>query len=129
MDVQCGDLSMNIYFINPLESSKPDYKTSFVAGLMPAGFPSPAQGFVEKRLDVNDLCIPDLPNTFLVTVDGEFMVNTGIHYADMLVVNRALKPRHGDFVVATIYVEQTVKELHTKPIIRLISHNNSFKPI
>lgn len=61
---------------------------------MPAGFPSPAQDFVEKRLDVNDLCIPDPPNTFLVTVDGESMVNAGIHDGDTLAVNRALKFRH-----------------------------------
>jgi len=120
---------MNITFINSPEPTKPDYKIPFMADLVPAGFPSPAQDFVEKRLDVNDLCIPDPPNTFLVTVDGESMVNAGIHDGDTLVVNRALKPRHGDFVVATIYGEQTVKELQTKPRVRLMPHNKAFKPI
>ena len=44
-----------------------------MADFVPAGFPSPAQDFVEKRLDVNDLCIPDPPNSFFVIVDGESM--------------------------------------------------------
>ncbi len=120
---------MNVTFINSPESKKPDYKIPFMADLVPAGFPSPAADFVEKRLDVNDLCEVDQQNCFLVTVSGESMVNAGIHDGDVLLVNRALKPRHGDFVVATIYGEQTVKELRTKPVVRLMPHNKAFKPI
>ena len=57
------------------------------------------------------------------------MINAGILDGDVLVVNRALKAQHGDFVVATIYGEQTVKKLHTRPMVRLMPHNKEFKPI
>ena len=125
---------MNITLIDladlkPKKQGDNPYAIPFFLESVSAGFPSPAQDYVEKRLDLNDLCIPDEPNTFLVTVSGESMINAGIHEGDVLVVNRALKARHGDFVVATIYGEQTVKELHTKPVARLMPHNKDFKPI
>ena len=122
-------LNMNITFIKPPDPTKPDYKIPFMADLVPAGFPSPAQDFVEKRLDVNELCEVDQQNCFFVTVSGESMINAGIHDGDVLVVNRSLKARHGDFVVASIYGEFTVKELQTKPVVRLMPHNKDFKPI
>jgi len=121
---------MNLTFINPPEpTQKPDYRIPFFGESVSAGFPSPAQDFVEKRLDVNDLCEIDQQNCFLVTVEGESMVDAGILDGDVLVVNRSLKARHGDFVVATIHGEQTVKELATKPVVKLLPHNKAFKPI
>lgn len=121
---------MNLTFINPPELTlKPDYRIPFFGESVSAGFPSPAQDFVEKRLDVNDLCEVDQKNCFMVTVEGESMIDAGILDGDVLVVNRALKARHGDFVVATVHGEQTVKELLTKPRVRLMPHNKAFKPI
>ena len=115
--------------LQPIKQGDNPFKIPFFLESVSAGFPSPAQDFVEKRLDVNDLCEVDQKNCFLVTVSGESMINAGIHDGDVLVVNRALKARHGDFVVATIYGEQTVKELHTKSVARLMPHNKDFKPI
>ncbi len=121
---------MNVSLMSPPEPAiKSSYKIPFFGESVSAGFPSPAQDFVEKRLDVNDLCAVDQQNSFMVTVEGESMVNAGIHDGDVLVVNRALKARHGDFVVATVYGEQTVKELLTKPHVKLQPHNKAFKPI
>lgn len=125
---------MNITLIDPSDlqsksSGDKPFKIPFFLESVSAGFPSPAQDFVERKLSLNELCVPDPQNTFFVTVDGESMINAGIHEGDVLVVNHALKARHGDFVVATIYGEQTVKELHTKPVARLMPHNKDFKPI
>lgn len=121
---------MNFTLIDPTDLStdlqpKPlddnPFKIPFFLEGVSDGFPSSAQDFVEKRLDVNDLCLTDEANTFIVTVSGKSMINAGIHDGDVLVDNCALKARHGDFVVATIYGEQTVKELHTKPVARLMT--------
>ena len=59
---------MNVTFIKPPELTKPDYRIPFFGESVSAGFPSPAQDFVEKRLDVNDLCEVDQQNCFMVTV-------------------------------------------------------------
>ena len=120
------DLSIGL---QPKKQGDNPFRIPFFLESVSDGFPSPAQDFVEKRLDVNDLCLTDEANTFIVTVSGESMINAGIHNGDVLVVNCALKARHGDFVVATIYGEQTVKELHTKPMVRLMPHNKDFQPI
>ena len=57
------------------------------------------------------------------------MVDAGIHDGDVLVVNRSFKARHGDFVIATLYGKQTVKQLLTRPVVRSMPYNKAFKPI
>lgn len=96
---------------------------------IPAGFPSPAEGYVEECVDLNDLCI-DHPNaTFLVRVDGLSMIDAGIYPNDLLVVDRSLEPQHGDIIVARLFNEFTVKELNLYPYPSLIAHNESFEDI
>ncbi|VWX31768.1 DNA polymerase V, subunit D [Moraxellaceae bacterium 17A] len=96
---------------------------------IPAGFPSPAEGYVEECVDLNDLCI-DHPNaTFLVRVDGLSMIDAGIYPNDLLVVDRSLETQHGDIIVARLFNEFTVKELNLYPYPSLIAHNESFEDI
>ncbi|MDF1763283.1 MAG: translesion error-prone DNA polymerase V autoproteolytic subunit [Oleibacter sp.] len=93
-----------------------------------AGFPSPAQDYIERTLDLNELCIKHPAATFFVRVDGDSMINAGIFSGDILVVDRALEARHKDIVIANIDDEYTVKELSRQPL-GLLAHNPAFAPI
>lgn len=94
-----------------------------------AGFPSPAQDFVEKTLDINELCIKHPAATFFVRVAGDSMVDAGIFPGDILVVDRSIRASHGDIVIAVLDGEFTVKELALRPKPALIPRNPAFSPI
>lgn len=94
-----------------------------------AGFPSPAQDYVEQTLDLNELCIKRPAATFFVRVDGDSMIDAGIFSNDILIVDRSIKPAHGDVVVAQVNGEFTVKELCLRPTLMLVPRNTSFEPI
>ena len=94
-----------------------------------AGFPSPAQDYVEKTLDLNELCIQHPAATFFVRVQGDSMIDAGILCGDVLVVDRSLKAKHDDIVVASVDGEFTVKRLATRPRIALIPANKAYKSI
>jgi DNA polymerase V len=91
-----------------------------------AGFPSPAQDYVEQTLDLNQLCIRHPAATYFVRVEGDSMMDAGIHPGDLLVVDRAVDPGSGHFVIASWNGEMTVKELQLKPTPRLIPHNPAY---
>jgi DNA polymerase V len=95
-----------------------------------AGFPSPAEDYVEKTLDLNELCIQHPAATFFVRVQGESMTEAGIFPGDVLVVDRSLQARHGDIIIASLETEMTVKQLHLSPSpARLLPRNPSYEPI
>lgn len=74
-----------------------------------AGFPSPAEDYLENKLDLNELVIRHPAATFFVRVEGESMINANIHSGDILVVDRSIKPASGKVVIAVINGEFTVK--------------------
>ncbi|NMT63436.1 LexA family protein [Marinobacter orientalis] len=95
-----------------------------------AGFPSPAEDYVEKTLDLNELCIQHPASTFFVRVQGESMVEAGILPEDVLVVDRSLRAKHGDIIIASLESEMTVKQLHlTPPPVRLLPRNPAYQPM
>lgn len=94
-----------------------------------AGFPSPAQDYIEQTLDLNQLCIKHPAATFFVRVEGDSMQDAGIYPNDILVVDRSIRAEHGDIVIAGMHGELTVKELELKPIVRLIPRNKAYQPI
>ncbi len=96
---------------------------------MSAGFPSPAQDYIEQTLDLNELCITRPASTYFVRVDGESMIEAGIYPNDVLVVDRSIAAQHGDIVIAGFHGEFTVKELELRPHPRLIPRNCAFKAI
>ena len=101
----------------------------FVAGVA-AGFPSPAEDYIEKPLDLNDLVVQHPHATFYVRVQGDSMRDAGIHSGDILVVDRAITPTHGKVVVALIEGEFTVKQIHMQAgAITLVPANKSYAPI
>ena len=77
-----------------------------------AGFPSPAEDFSGKRLDIADLLVEHPQATFLLRVAGPSMCEYGIDDGDLIVVDRALRAKHGSIVVAVIDNEFTVKALY-----------------
>lgn len=95
-----------------------------------AGFPSPAEDFTVKPIDLTEVLITHPQATFLIRVRGDSMREAGVMDGDMLVVNRALKPRHGQVVVAVVDGEFTVKYLHQQAgCIKLQAANASFADI
>ncbi|KGT90522.1 DNA polymerase V subunit UmuD [Erwinia typographi] len=96
---------------------------------VPCGFPSPAQDYIEDRIDLNKLVIKHPSATYFVKVSGDSMQGAGISDGDLLVVDRSLSAGHGDIVVAAVAGEFTVKELRTRPFVQLMPHNNNYSAI
>ena len=76
-----------------------------------AGFPSPAQDYIDKKLDLNEFLIHNENATFIVRANSLSMLNAGIDVNDALVVDRSLEAQHRDIVIACIDNEFTVKRL------------------
>lgn len=76
-----------------------------------AGFPSPAEDFQAKRIDVLERLVKHPQATYSMTVRGESMRDAGIFDGDVLLVDRAVKPAHGQIVVAVVDSEFTCKQL------------------
>ncbi|WP_058910093.1 translesion error-prone DNA polymerase V autoproteolytic subunit [Entomohabitans teleogrylli] len=96
---------------------------------VPCGFPSPAQDYIEERLDLNKLVIRHPSATYFIKVSGDSMIDAGIGDGDLLVVDRSLRAEHGDIVIAAVEGEFTVKELRTRPTLCLLPRNTSYAPI
>lgn len=81
---------------------------------VPAGFPSPADDYVEQRISLDEHMIEHRESTFFMRVAGDSMRGRGIFDGDLLVVDRALPATHGCVVIAVVDGEFTVKQLlHT----------------
>jgi DNA polymerase V len=76
-----------------------------------AGFPSPADDYVDKTLDLNELLVKKPAATFFARAQGESMLGAGIHPNDILVVDRSIEAVPGKIVICAINGELTVKRL------------------
>jgi DNA polymerase V len=95
-----------------------------------AGFPSPAEDYIEGRLDLNRHLIKHPAATFFVRVAGDSMIGAGIHPGDILVVDRALEPQHSNVVIAVIDGELTVKRISQRGgKIFLVPDNQAYEPL
>ncbi len=98
--------------------------------LIRAGFPSPADDYLDKKLDLNEFLIEHPAATFFVKVKGESMINAGIHSGDILIVDRSIEPQNNKIVVAVVNGAFTVKRILKKADkLFLVSENPDFKPI
>ena len=80
-----------------------------VVGSVAAGFPSPAEQYLEPPLDLNEKLVRHPAATFFVRVAGDSMIGEGIRDGDLLVVDRSLTPANGDVIIAAVDGEFTVK--------------------
>lgn len=95
-----------------------------------AGFPSPGDDQVEQSLDLSDLMIEHPTATFFVRVAGDSMEGCRIFDGDVLVVDRSITAEHGKIVVAAVYGEMVVKQLHKTPTSSaLLSAQEGYEPI
>ena len=97
-----------------------------------AGFPSPAENYIEEKLNLDKHLIKNKESTFFVRVSGDSMINVGIFDNDILVVDRSLVPVRQSIVIASIDGELVVKKLvkdRIKKYFYLKSENKNYPNI
>lgn len=95
-----------------------------------AGFPSPAQDFINESIDLNRELIHHPAATFYGRVDGDSMIEEGIEPGDILVIDRSIEPADGDLAVCCVDGDFTLKRIALEEgRIRLIPSNETFDPI
>ena len=108
----------------------PEVPLNLYAQYIPAGFPSPADDFLERRLDLNDYLIKNKSATFLVRVEGKSMENAGIFDGDVLVVDRSLEATDGKVILGVLNGEFTVKRIALqKNRLFLLPESRHYQPI
>ena len=106
------------------------YKLPVFLGRLPAGFPSPADDYLEGKLDLNRHLIKHPAATFFVRVSGDSMTGAGIHSGDLLVVDRSLEAIDGNVIVAALDGDLTVKRLCKRNgALSLLPENRNYQPI
>ena len=95
-----------------------------------AGFPSPADDYLEGTLDLNEHLVRRPAATFFARAKGDSMTGAGIHDGDLLMVDRSLEAKDGRVVMAAVNGERTVKRLGRKNgTARLEPENPAYQPI
>ena len=89
--------------------SKGLYEIPLYTERVAAGFPSPADDYLEDKIDLNQYLVKHPASTFLVRASGNSMINAGIFPNDILVVDKSIKAENGNVVIAIIDGELTVK--------------------
>jgi DNA polymerase V len=121
-------------YSNVEEILRPDCRTNWERPLfmatVSAGFPSPAESYIEGHLDLNRYLIKHPVATFYVRVSGDSMTGAGIHPGSILVVDRHVEADDGDIVIARINDELCVKRLRlSRGRIWLMPENDKYQPI
>ncbi len=117
-----------------LEFYTPDYSTElelpYVDAGIRAGFPSPADDFIELSIDLNKHLIKHKDTTFFATVKGHSMKNAGIYDGDLLIIDKSLEPQNDKIAICQIDGEFTVKRIKIeRNVVWLIAENEEFSPI
>lgn len=95
-----------------------------------AGFPSPAQDYINETIDLNHELIQHPAATFFGRVSGDSMIEEGIEDGDILVIDRSLEPINGDLAVCCVEGDFTLKRISLEnDCIKLVASNKTFKPI
>lgn len=108
----------------------PNYHLPVFSSKVQAGFPSPADDYIEGYLDLNTKFIKHPSSTFVLQATGESMIEAGIFSGDWLLVDKSVEATHGRIVIAAVNGELTVKRLSkTEGRVQLLPANSKFKPI
>jgi DNA polymerase V len=123
--------SQNFIVFRPFEEIPVlEKETIFFSNSINAGFPSPAQDFLEDNIDFNKYLIKHPSSTFILKVNGDSMVGANIHHNSIIIVDTSLKPKHSDVAVCFIDGEFTLKYYTVnKSKIVLMPANDKYKPI
>jgi len=119
---------MQVVRLSRHEAGAAAFHAPFFRSQVPAGFPSPADDYMDKRLDLNEHFIKHPAATFYCRVSGQSMTGAGIFDGDLLIVDRAVRPVHGDVILAALNGELTCKilDMHNR---RLLSANDGYPPL
>lgn len=113
-----------------LELNAPVHRLPYIDHPVPAGFPSPALDYMQKRIDLNEVLVPHPYATFIFECAGDSMIDAFIPPKCRLVIDRSLEPKNGDIVLAVLEGEYTVKFLKKNDFkCWLIPANRKYKPI
>ncbi|UGS19834.1 LexA family protein [Flavobacterium cyclinae] len=117
-----------------LDFYTPDFSTElevpYVDVGISAGFPSPADDFIELTIDLNRELIKHKDSTFFAKVKGDSMKNAGIFNGDLLIIDKSLEPQDGKIAICQIDGDFTVKRIKKEnDIVWLIAENEDYKPI
>jgi len=93
-----------------------------------AGFPSPADDFLEEMIDLNEILVPNPVSSYLWRVVGDCMVDVKIFPGDVVVVDRSLAPKHRDVVLVIIDGEPTLKRLNRRGGVMVLHNENAKLP-
>lgn len=95
-----------------------------------AGFPSPAEDYLEDSLDLNEYLVSNKDSTFFVRVSGDSMINAGIRAGDILIVDKSISAESGSIIIAVLGGEFTVKRLLFRAgKVMLKAENDNFQDI
>lgn len=95
-----------------------------------AGFPSPAQDFMDLAIDLNKELVRHPASTFYGRVRGDSMQGAGVYDGDILIIDKSLEPQNGDMAVCFVDGEFTIKHIRIeKDVVWLIPANDHYKPI
>lgn len=101
-----------------------------IIGTISAGFPSPADDFIETSIDLNKALIKNRVATYFMRVVGSSMKGAGIDDGDLLIIDRSIIPKNNKIAVCYLDGEFTVKRLRIeKDVVWLIAENSLYKPI
>lgn len=103
-------------------------KVPLVGQSVHAGFPSPADDFIESMIDLNQVLVQNPTATFLWRVVGDCMVDVKIFPGDVVVVDRSLAPKHRSIVLAIIDSEPTLKRLNRRGGVMVLHNENAKLP-
>ena len=119
----------NILSIINIEVNKKTNTPMFLDSVS-AGFPSPATDYMENKLDLNEYLVQHPAATFTVKASGPSMMEAGILSGDLLIVDRSIKPKNDNIVIASVFGDLTVKKLRKKgSSLFLVSANNEYSSI
>ncbi len=107
-----------------------EIKLPYINHGVSAGFPSPAMDFMESSIDLNQVLVENPTATFYVQVEGNSMIDAGIHDKDLLVVDRSLEPRNNKIAICLLDGEFTVKRIRLENNeLFLMPENPNYQPI
>ncbi|MDG1989802.1 MAG: translesion error-prone DNA polymerase V autoproteolytic subunit [Dehalococcoidia bacterium] len=102
----------------------------YVLSRVSAGFPSPADDFIQSKIDINDLLIDHPASTYFITVSGNSMLDAGIRDGDLLIVDRSLDYVNGKIVIVILEGDFLVKKIYIKSTkVFLVAANSDYKDI
>lgn len=124
-----NDFKLDLY---SSDLSSENNNVSYIDTVIKAGFPSPAQDYISGTIDLNRELIRHRETTFLARVSGNSLQEAGICDGDIVIIDKSLEAKNGDFVVAFIDGEFTLKEFRfdeAENCAWLIPHNKAYEPI